>query len=215
MKKRIITRTGGKERSMDSKIYLNFGVYKEQLFKAEEGSFASTAWLKSDEAFNDIAGTSFTAITADDCMCYNLGKYNVRRLESMEEFNTLLEKAHPAFKRLVELFNLDEKVCTYREAEMYDRMAKKFGSSSKYSTIYGVHEFTRQEDGSFTHEFAIFNDNKSGLDSKVFEEFRETLPTEQAAFDEAKSICTYLSDSDFENELEKGNKFHAFEFYCD
>lgn len=83
-----------------------FGVVKmangnEILFMAVGGSFASEAWMKSDEAFEDTLGQSFSAITADDGKQYNIGR-NVRRV-SVEEYNTLIQKAHPAFRVRVEI----------------------------------------------------------------------------------------------------------------
>lgn len=84
---------------MDKNNYLNYGVYKDTiLFKALGGNFASKAWMESDEAFHQIAGTSFQALTSDDGKVYNIGKYDIRRLKSDEEFEELFKAAHPAFR---------------------------------------------------------------------------------------------------------------------
>ena len=78
----------------DKKTYLNYGVYKDSiLFLALRGSFASKAWTESDEHFAQIAGTSFQACTSDDGQVYNIGKHNIRRLKSDEEFEQLWKKA--------------------------------------------------------------------------------------------------------------------------
>jgi len=73
----------------------------EILFMAVGGSFASEAWIKSDEAFENTLGQSFSAITADDGKQYNIDR-NVRRV-SAEEYNVLIQKAHPAFRVRVEI----------------------------------------------------------------------------------------------------------------
>lgn len=89
---------------MNQKTYLNYGVYKDNiLFMALDGNFASKAWTESDESFAQIAGTSFQACTADDGKVYNIGKYDIRRLQSDEEFETLLKDAHPAFRIFIKV----------------------------------------------------------------------------------------------------------------
>lgn len=195
-------------------IYLQFGVYKnEMLFKADNG-FAAEAWQKSDTEFYDIAAQSFIVTTADDCKRWNIDRYNIRRLKSQEEFDKLLEKAHPAFKRLVDLWYMDEKVCDNISIKHYKKVRKKFGSTHKYSEIYGVHLF-KNEDGLWTHKFAIFNYNESGLPNKVMEEFRDSLPTWDDVVELASKISDYMHREDCEKELEKSNEgLYIFEFYC-
>lgn len=84
---------------MNQNTYLNYGVYKDSiLFMALGGNFASKAWTESDERFHQIAGTSFQACTGDDGQVYNIGKYNIRRLKSDEEFAELWKQSHPAFR---------------------------------------------------------------------------------------------------------------------
>ena len=105
---------------MNKNTYLNYGVYKENiLFMALGGNFASKAWTESDEAFAQIAGTSFQAITADDAKIYNIGKYDIRRLTSDEEFETLLKQAHPAFRIFIKVEALPKTISKYMKWSMY------------------------------------------------------------------------------------------------
>lgn len=202
------------EKKTFEEIYLQFGVYKNKmLFRADNG-FAAEAWQKSDKLFNDIAAQSFIATTADNCKQWNIGKYNIRRLESQEEFDKLLEKAHPAFKRLVDLWYLNEKVYDRISVEHYRKVRKKFGGTHKYLDIYGVHLF-KNEDDLWTHEFAIFNDNESGLPNKVMEEFRDSLPTWDSVVELAGKISGYMNREDCEKQLNKSEEeLYVFEFYC-
>jgi hypothetical protein len=105
---------------MNQSIYLNYGVYKDSiLFMALGGNFASKAWTESDEAFAQIAGTSFQACTADDGKVYNIGKYDIRRLKSDEEFETLLKEAHPAFRIFIKVEALPKTIAKYVEWNKY------------------------------------------------------------------------------------------------
>jgi hypothetical protein len=105
---------------MNKNTYLNFGVYKENiLFMALGGNFASKAWTESDEAFGQIAGTSFQAVTADDAQVYNIGKYDIRRLKSDEEFEELLKTAHPAFRIFIKIEQLPKTVSKNIKWSMY------------------------------------------------------------------------------------------------
>lgn len=201
------------EKKTFDEIYLHFGVYKDQLFRADNG-FSAEAWQKSDELFNDIAAQSFMATTADDCKQRNIERYDIRRLESQEEFDKLLEKAHPAFKRLVDLWYLNEIVVDHMELDTRKRMRTKFNGTHKYSEIYGVHLF-KNEDDLWTHEFAIFNDNESGLPNKVMEEFRDSLPTWDAVVELVGKISGYMNREDCEKQLNKSEEgLYVFEFYC-
>lgn len=80
---------------------------KEILFMAVGGSFASEAWMKSDEEYQRILGQSFSAITADDGKNWNIGR-NIRRC-TQEEYSRLFKDSHPAFKLKVELHSLQVK----------------------------------------------------------------------------------------------------------
>jgi hypothetical protein len=105
---------------MNKNTYLNYGVYKESiLFMALGGNFASKAWTESDEAFGQIAGTSFQAVTADDAQVYNIGKYDIRRLKSDEEFEELLKTAHPAFRIFIKIEQLPKTVSKNIKWSMY------------------------------------------------------------------------------------------------
>jgi len=108
---------------MDKNTYLNYGVYKDNtLFMALGGNFASKAWTESDEAFMQIAGTSFQACTADDGKVYNIGKYDIRRLKSDEEFETLLKQAHPAFRIFIKVEALPKTVRKYCDWSLYQNV---------------------------------------------------------------------------------------------
>jgi hypothetical protein len=77
-------------------IYLNYGIYtakdKKILFKVRKNTFAGEAWTISDEAYNDIIGSKFIAITGDDNRVYNLDRTRVKRLSSVEQFFKLLRE---------------------------------------------------------------------------------------------------------------------------
>ena len=72
---------------------------------AEEGFFASSAWIESDEAFSNITGRSFGITTGDDNNFYKEDKSKMFR-PTEEEVLALLPKCHIAFqekaKRLME-----------------------------------------------------------------------------------------------------------------
>lgn len=105
---------------MNKETYLNYGVYKDNiLFMALGGNFASRAWTESDERFEDTLGTSFQAITADDGKIYNIGRDNIRRLTSDEEFETLLKQAHPAFRIIIKIEALPKTISKYMKWSMY------------------------------------------------------------------------------------------------
>lgn len=105
---------------MNKETYLNYGVYKDSiLFMALGGNFASKAWTESDEKFEDTLGTSFQALTGDDGKVYNIGRDNIRRLTSDEEFETLLKQAHPAFRIAIKIEALPKTVSKYIKWSMY------------------------------------------------------------------------------------------------
>lgn len=85
-------------------VYLQFGVYREDtLFYACGGNFASKAWTLSDEAFKQILGEKFDAITGDDGREWNINKHAIRRLKDQQEFDTLLSQSNPAFRLAIEI----------------------------------------------------------------------------------------------------------------
>lgn len=105
---------------MNKETYLNYGVYKDSiLFMALGGNFASKAWTESDKKFEDTLGTSFQAITADDGKIYNIGRDNIRRLTSDEEFETLLKQAHPAFRIFIKVEALPKTISKSMTWSMY------------------------------------------------------------------------------------------------
>jgi len=130
---------------MNQNTYLNYGVYKENtLFMALGGNFASKAWTESDEAFAQIAGTGFQAITADDAKVYNIGKYDIRRLKSDEEFEALLKDAHPAFRIFIKVEALPKTVhksmqwCMYQNSlyAVYNDMKAKYPDEDVEAQLY-------------------------------------------------------------------------------
>ncbi len=72
---------------------------------AEEGFFASTAWLKGDEEYNKVSGSSFGITTGDDDMFYKESKFKMSR-PTEEQVKFLLLKCDTNFikraKKLIE-----------------------------------------------------------------------------------------------------------------
>ena len=65
---------------------------------AEDGYFASTAWRDSDEAYNNISGTSFGITTGDDNIMYKEDKYKMSR-PSLEQVRYMLHKCDENFQK--------------------------------------------------------------------------------------------------------------------
>jgi hypothetical protein len=86
------------------------------------GNFASKAWTESDEKFADTLGRSFQAVTADDGKVYNVGRDNIRRLTSDEEFETLLKQAHPAFRIFIKVEALPKTLHKSMKWSMYQNV---------------------------------------------------------------------------------------------
>jgi len=87
----------------------HFGLYEMSdksmiLFYALEGNFASTAWRKSQEAFDACLGEKFNALTADDGEEYNLNRRKLSRLVCEEQLSELMKQAHPAFQVAVRCY---------------------------------------------------------------------------------------------------------------
>lgn len=106
---------------MSKTFYLKYGVYtnnngEEILFRAMPGTFASDAWLKSDEAYLNIAGSRFDAMTADDGKIYNIGRANIRRIKNLSEVAKLTQKACRAFMLADECYDMP--AANYVEAVM-------------------------------------------------------------------------------------------------
>ena len=97
------------------------------------GNFASKAWTESDEKFADTLGRSFQAVTGDDGKVYNIGRDNIRRLTSDEEFEALLKQAHPAFRIFIKVEALPKTVCKDMNWCMYQ------------STLADVYNSVREE----------------------------------------------------------------------
>lgn len=106
---------------MAKTFYQKYGVYtndkgEEILFRAMPGTFASDAWLKSDEAYSDVAGTRFDAMTADDGKIYNIGRTRIRRTKNLSEIATLTQKACRAFLLADKCYDMP--TANYAEAVM-------------------------------------------------------------------------------------------------
>jgi hypothetical protein len=158
IKLKVNIKIGGK---MNKETYLNYGVYKDNtLFMALGGNFASKAWTESDEAFAQIAGTSFQACTADDGKVYNIGKYDIRRLKSDEEFEALLKQAHPAFRIFIKVEALpktmhkDMKWCTYQNclAAVYDSVRKDHPDEPEAEVEEALYNYYAKEYGATSEE---------------------------------------------------------------
>ena len=109
---------------MNQDHYLNYAVYnngkEDYLVKVTSGYFASDAWMKGDEAFNDVAGRKFGGIFADDGKQSQCDKSNVRRLNSDEEFENLYQSSCLFFKVLLKVLEL----CEAKKATFSDHIAK-------------------------------------------------------------------------------------------
>lgn len=68
----------------------------ELLCIATKGYFASSAWIESDERFNEVIGSSFGVITGDDGMEYKEDKYKFSR-PSLDKIQELLPKCDSYF----------------------------------------------------------------------------------------------------------------------
>lgn len=106
---------------MSDTLYLKYGVYtngkgEEMLFRAMPGTFASDAWLESDEAYLNVAGSRFDAMTADDGKIYNIGRTNIRRVKNLSEVANLTLKACRAFLLADKCYDMP--VVNYAEAVM-------------------------------------------------------------------------------------------------
>lgn len=113
-------------------LYLQFGVYRESsLFYACGGNFASKAWITSDEAFKQVMGEKFDAITGDDGKKWNINKHAIRRLKDQQEFDELLSQSNPAFKLAIEIEEWNVPVSKWLDKEnlfhSLSELIEKFG----------------------------------------------------------------------------------------
>lgn len=146
---------------MDKSTYLNYGVYKDNiLFKALGGNFASQAWTESDKKFADTLGRSFQAVTADDGKVYNIGRDNIRRLASDEEFETLLKQAHPAFRIFIKVEALPKTIskdmnwCMYQStlADVYNSVRKEHPNEPESEVEEAIYKFYASKYGASEKE---------------------------------------------------------------
>lgn len=70
---------------------------------AQEGYFASTAFIEGDERYAEVSGRSFGIITGDDGFEYKEDRSRFRRPKNMEEVEQLLERCSESFKHSVQL----------------------------------------------------------------------------------------------------------------
>lgn len=107
---------------MNQELYLNYAVYMtstgDYLVKVTDGYAASDAWMKGDKEYSDIAGTKFGGIFGDDGKEAHCSKFNVRRLQSDEEFKLLWEQACPRFKQNIVVVDALKKVHAVRSKQM-------------------------------------------------------------------------------------------------
>lgn len=97
---------------VNNDIYLNCGIYQDGgnpiLFIAVPGYFASTAWCKSDEAYNAVMGSKFEGITSDNNKHYLLDRGVIRRITEDDDIDELLNNANKEFiKTFNEKFNYE------------------------------------------------------------------------------------------------------------
>jgi len=133
---------------------MHFGIYTNSsnvdiLFYALDGNFASTAWRKSDEEYNNILGQKFSAVTADDGKEYNIGRSNLRRTTE-EEIKTLMKSAHPAFRVHVECVEnhktkgIREHIQAIEFLELVPAFIDKYGYSEEECIKYYVDNYCKE-----------------------------------------------------------------------
>ena len=119
---------------MDQNHYLNYAVYMtshgEYLVKVMGGFFASEAWMKSDEAYADIAGEKFGGIFGDDGKNANCSKYNIRRLASDEEFDKLYASSCKEFKFVLKCLDIFEQL--HNNASDFNRRMRLYQAECKF-----------------------------------------------------------------------------------
>ena len=95
---------------MNTEIYLNYAVYyngkNDYLVKVHGGYFASDSWMKSDEAYAQIAGRTFYGLFGDNGEVATCDKGNIRRLASDEEYNTLHNSACKRYKQMEKAYDV-------------------------------------------------------------------------------------------------------------
>lgn len=95
---------------MSKNYYFKYAVYTGTnttcIMRVDGGSFATDAFMQSDEAFNRIIADTFTGFFGDNGMHANGGRRNVRRFASEEEFNKMYEESCDLFKLVDQI--LDE-----------------------------------------------------------------------------------------------------------
>ena len=120
---------------------------KELLFCAQEGSFASSAWRKSDAEYNQIAGQSFLALTSDDGEQYNIGRHNIRRIKDEQELTERLNNSCTAFRLKVRIqqYKTKDRHCYVESHDFIDNvphLLEKFSDTELEE--YFVEHFTEK-----------------------------------------------------------------------
>lgn len=124
------------------------------------GNFASKAWTESDEKFADTLGRSFQAVTGDDGKVYNIGRDNIRRLTSDEEFETLFRSSHPAFRIFIKIEALpktiskDMKWCMYQNtlAAVYNDVRKDHPNEPESEVEEAIYKLYAKDFGATQEE---------------------------------------------------------------
>jgi hypothetical protein len=95
---------------MNTTIYLNYAVYNngknDYLVKVHGGYVASDSWMKSDEAYSQIAGRTFCGLFGDNGKVATCDKGKIRRLTSDEEYNTLHNSACKRYKQMEKAYDV-------------------------------------------------------------------------------------------------------------
>lgn len=133
----------------------NFGVVsvndKDILFYTVGGTFASSAWIKGDEEYNQVLGRKFSAYTADDGLEYNLDRKNIRRIKDDKEFNDLLGQASPAFHFVlkvleIETHSMSQQFAKYNVLDLgYTKVAQILETEDLESTIQKVINYIKSK----------------------------------------------------------------------
>lgn len=133
----------------------NFGVVsvndKDILFYTTGGTFASSAWIKGDEEYNQVLGRKFSAYTADDGLEYNLDRKDIRRVKDDKELNDLLKQASSAFHFVlkvleIETHSMSQQFAKYNVLHLgYDKLAQMLETDDLESTINDVINYIKEK----------------------------------------------------------------------
>lgn len=133
----------------------NFGVVSvndtDILFYTVGGTFASSAWIKGDDEYNQVLGRKFSAYTADDGLEYNLDRANIRRVKDDKEFKDLLEQASPDFHFVlkvleIQTIKLSQQFAKYTILDLgYTKVAQILNTNNLENTITEVINYIKSK----------------------------------------------------------------------